>query len=1169
MAITTEMLTSVLELYTAYFNRVADKDGVDYWLNEMDSNGWTIDQVAQSFADQSEYTDIYAGMTNAQVVSTVYGNVLDRAADSDGAAYWESELANGNIAVNQLVQAVVAAAKEDVNGLGDNETLSAKVQESFSAYYTGAVTTESGDTLLTTGQDTLVGGAADDNFTAYIFDNQNTAQSGDSVDGGEGTDTLFADIGNSQNFAITLDTTSVEKFIVRAQADATDSNENNMADNVQIDAERMDGTNWYESNNSRSDVVIEDVRIEDSQITKDITIAMVNTDPGDVDMAVYFDQCSLRADSASTTTSSSIDLKYIFMGDNKNDSSIIDNFINQGVSISVDGSDYTINISGSITNYDELTAAINAGIAADAFLSTTDLVATKAEEYTETLIEGGVSQSGTGYNVVLSSEVHELVANTWVVKPGETSVNEDVIQSAQDSALSTTVGDLVTATIVLDCVGRGSMGGDLVVGGLSTGDSSDSMGVERFEITVEGSSELQTINSTNNTLREVEIVNGTESGNLTVTGDIALENDVVGDAGQDNAYGFSDVRIIDAAEMTGSLTATVELTAASVEKFLDTTDIAENTSADNSYNNNTKTTLGDEQKAFTYDLGTNSDSFTIDIDGSNLEQSGTTNREDFVMVINGNAGNDTITTNIINADSETSDAAHWYQNSKFEANLTINAGEGDDTINTIGSGDFVINGGAGNDTIYTDNTGEKATWIFNDADIDGDADVNIDNILSDTSSNTYAVSNATLTVTYYGSNVSNTAGEGYEVQVSVADNATDLQVNQAIKNAINNDAVLSKLLFAQDSQGNSIVVDALTDGVHVDGDLTVSMSTTSIDAAVISEVARFNASVKSDFELAVKDGADMTGSDSVQVSDNTIIAAAGVPASIVILADAIYDNVNEVILVSIATDTVFVEAVVVTPAISIVSSTSNSTVVPVATVKSLTAVAADLIVIVLSQFEASTVAPAVRSALSVPSVLLFVIVSPVNSSATDNTTLSLPVTVRVSTSVVPVKVTVASAVVAKFTLPIDEESKVVSVPTVTFAIFAAITAADVLSPSIETSVALFATNVAFVIVLSSDVTVVAAPAFTVAVVTSSTSKSPAITEPISRLLAPRAVTVVPAVNTDLLVSMLISAPDIFVASKAAAVNASQDTLIVSTLVIVEAPFVAVKFTVRTSLSVVL
>jgi hypothetical protein len=919
MAITTEMLTSVLELYTAYFNRVADKDGVDHWLNEMDSNGWTIDQVAQSFADQSEYTDIYAGMTNAQIVSTVYGNVLDRAADSDGAAYWESELANGNIAVNQLVQAVVAAAKEDVNGLGDNETLSAKVQESFSAYYTGAVTTEDGDTLLTTGQDTLVGGAADDNFTAYIFDNQNTAQSGDSIDGAEGTDTLFADIGNSQKFAITLDTTSVEKFIVRAQADATDSNENNMADNVQIDAERMDGTNWYESNNSRSDVVIEDVRIEDSQTTKDITIAMVDTDPGDVDMAVYFDQCSLRANPEKTIQGSTLEVKYIYKDDDKinnvSNANNIEKFIHSAFKIYLKEQDgvlpaeagwYTIrNEEPDITNYDELVVAIQDGITMSKLPDDikNNIVVSKGAQYYIKLDEndGGGNEVIYGYKINITSSEYTIDVENgteeskWFVRDAQSGLKDDVIQSFKRGDIDpNTQADLITSTILLDGVGRGSMGGDLVVGGLSTGDSSDSMGVERFEITVEGSSELQTINSTNNTLREVEIVNGTESGNLTVTGDIALENDVVGDAGQDNAYGLSDVRVIEASEMTGSLTATVELTAASVDKFLDTTDIAENTSADNSYNMtadyNKLDTLGLDKslyKTFTYNLGTNSDSFAIDIDGSNLEQSGTTNREDFVMVINGNAGNDTITTNIINADSETSDAAHWYQNSKFEANLTINAGEGDDTINTIGSGDFIINGGAGNDTIYTDNTGEKATWIFNDADIDGDADVNIDNILADTSSNTYAVSNATLTVTYYGSNVSNTAGEGYEVQVSVADNATDLQVNQAIKEAINNDEVLSKLLFAQDSQGNSIVVDALTDGVHVDGDLTVSMDTTSKDEAVRSEVERFNASVKSDFELAVKDGADMTGSDSVQVSDNTITAGAGTACADT--ADKCYD----------------------------------------------------------------------------------------------------------------------------------------------------------------------------------------------------------------------------------------------------------------------------------------
>ncbi|MBP7780171.1 MAG: hypothetical protein KA045_01380, partial [Burkholderiaceae bacterium] len=40
--------------------------------------------------------------------------------------------------------------------------------------------------------------------------------------------------------------------------------------------------------------MIEDVRILDTEITKDITITMRDTDPGQVDFGVYFDQNSLR-----------------------------------------------------------------------------------------------------------------------------------------------------------------------------------------------------------------------------------------------------------------------------------------------------------------------------------------------------------------------------------------------------------------------------------------------------------------------------------------------------------------------------------------------------------------------------------------------------------------------------------------------------------------------------------------------------------------------------------------------------------------------------------------------------------------------------------------------------------------------------------------------------------
>ena len=116
MVITDELRTSVLELYTAYFNRAADTAGVDYWVNEMVSKNWTMLDVAASFADQDEFSDVYGGLNNSQIVTTVYNNVLGRSPDQSGEDYWVGQLESGAISVENLITAVINAATEVVNG---------------------------------------------------------------------------------------------------------------------------------------------------------------------------------------------------------------------------------------------------------------------------------------------------------------------------------------------------------------------------------------------------------------------------------------------------------------------------------------------------------------------------------------------------------------------------------------------------------------------------------------------------------------------------------------------------------------------------------------------------------------------------------------------------------------------------------------------------------------------------------------------------------------------------------------------------------------------------------------------------------------------------------------------------------------------------------------------
>jgi hypothetical protein len=166
--------------------------------------------------------------------------------------------------------------------------------------------------------DNFVGTAGNDSFLARTINGADTFQDGDMLDGGAGTDVVYLDFVSVGN-AITPNLKNIESVVVRAQSGGTDKNANgggvvdaadgnNMPSTrtVQIDAQRslatdlankvtadLGVTNW-ESSNSRSDVVIEDVRIGNTQKTKDVTITFRESDPSNVDFGVYFDQHSLR-----------------------------------------------------------------------------------------------------------------------------------------------------------------------------------------------------------------------------------------------------------------------------------------------------------------------------------------------------------------------------------------------------------------------------------------------------------------------------------------------------------------------------------------------------------------------------------------------------------------------------------------------------------------------------------------------------------------------------------------------------------------------------------------------------------------------------------------------------------------------------------------------------------
>lgn len=83
-------------LYQAYFLRQPDEAGFNYW-SSVRANGATLGAIAYEFASSEEFQLTYGNLTHAQYVDLVYNNVLCRAPDTAGRAYWTNELERGAI----------------------------------------------------------------------------------------------------------------------------------------------------------------------------------------------------------------------------------------------------------------------------------------------------------------------------------------------------------------------------------------------------------------------------------------------------------------------------------------------------------------------------------------------------------------------------------------------------------------------------------------------------------------------------------------------------------------------------------------------------------------------------------------------------------------------------------------------------------------------------------------------------------------------------------------------------------------------------------------------------------------------------------------------------------------------------------------------------------------
>ncbi|WP_029889641.1 beta strand repeat-containing protein [Polycyclovorans algicola] len=472
----------------------------------------------------------------------------------------------------------------------------------------------SDDLELTTGQDSLVGTDGDDVFTAPIVQNQlgavtNSFESGDSLDGGAGRNILEADITASVSGtipigpAISASTENIQEVYLRHQFPVLEVVNGNNVGLATIDAENMNGVEQWWSTDSRNTIVLEDVRSNSA----DTTFGFRNSDPSQgtggnnpgnpilaTDFQAFFSpEALLGIDEAVDST-----LTYTVFEDNDLPAELANISVFQ-LRFILDGTAFTLSSPEieAANTYVELADAVNAELIAQGLDNVTAAPVAGQPRITLTDADAGTFEDAGVNSIILGFGNTSVTQNAAVGAP---VINEQLIET----------------NIVLDNVGRSSEGGSMIVGSMSTRG-----GVEVFDVTVQRSSWLQSLDSTNNVLEEVYVESALSDSNYLNIGtgtesNAGLNNQQRVPTTTDNRLsptGLTDVRLFDATAFTGELKLGASLTNNIFDKYLaDAEDTVE----------------------FEYLFGDNDTNFTLVLNEQIARDS------DFALSIVGGAGDD-------------------------------------------------------------------------------------------------------------------------------------------------------------------------------------------------------------------------------------------------------------------------------------------------------------------------------------------------------------------------------------------------------------------------------------------------------------------------------------------------------------------------------------------------
>lgn len=128
-----EIQDSVSSLYIVFFDRAPDADGFNYWCKEQVDDVSPFQQAA-NFVLSPEWTSQYDNLTATEQVELFYQNSFDRIADTDGLAYWVGSIDSGT-PFSTIAYQIIWSANLGGEGINPNDTAIVRNKIAVSEYF--------------------------------------------------------------------------------------------------------------------------------------------------------------------------------------------------------------------------------------------------------------------------------------------------------------------------------------------------------------------------------------------------------------------------------------------------------------------------------------------------------------------------------------------------------------------------------------------------------------------------------------------------------------------------------------------------------------------------------------------------------------------------------------------------------------------------------------------------------------------------------------------------------------------------------------------------------------------------------------------------------------------------------------------------------------------------